>query len=77
MKLTLDELACPTARGSTEGAMFDQEQWPLERISFLAEISKLLMEIELHRRLLCEKSTTILEWANVPDMYLLEPIEDA
>jgi len=77
IRQTLDERACLTARASTEGAMCDQEQWPPEVITLLREITKLLVEIDLHRQLLRKKRTTILEWADMPDVYLPEPIEDA
>lgn len=77
MQLTLDERACLTARASTVGAMCDQEQWPPEVFTLLREISKLLAEIELHRRLLCEESTAILKWANVPNVYISPTLDEA
>jgi len=61
IRQTLDERACLTARASTAAAACDQEQWPPEVITLLREITKLLVEIDLHRQLLRKKRTTILE----------------
>ena len=58
---TLDEQACLTARASTNRAVCDQEQRSPQAITLCTEIIKLLNEIERHRRLLCEETTTMLK----------------
>ncbi len=79
IQLTSD-LLFPPADAPVEVLMAAQERRESrmrEVIALRTEELLTLTETGRHRRLLCEESTAILEWANVPDLYLPEPIEDA
>ena len=74
------KLLFPPADAPVEVLMAAQERRKSrgrEVIALRTEELLILKEIGRHRRLLCEESTAILEWTNVPDVYLPEPIEDA
>ncbi len=77
IQVTLEWLS---ADAPVEGMRAAQEQWKSrmrEVTALLTEERQLLTEIGRNRRLLCEESTAILEWANVPDVYIPTTIEEA
>ena len=79
IQLTSD-LLFPPADAPAEGMMAAQERRKSrgrEVIALLTEERRILTEIGRHRRLLCEESTAMLEWANVPDVYIPTTLEEA